>query len=70
MRRAAALRERRLAELELREDVPDVGGHGLRADVQAGGDLGVREALAEQTKDLDLPLAEVPEELRAGPPHN
>jgi hypothetical protein len=34
-----------VAELELGEHVADVGGHGLGADVQAGRDLGVGQAL-------------------------
>src|SRR2546426_11208686 len=58
---------RPVADLELGEDVPDVGGHGLRADVQARGDLGVRQSFPEEPKDLHLSLAELTQELRSGP---
>src|SRR5919201_978022 len=49
-RRTDGERRRLLAapEVELGEDVAHVVAGGLRADVQARGDLGVRQAVAEQ----------------------
>jgi hypothetical protein len=61
---------RSVAEVELSEHIADVGGHGLCADVQAGCDLGVGQALPEEAKDLELPLAELAYELGAGSPRH
>src|SRR6266496_3936034 len=36
-----------IPKLELGEDVPHVGSHGLRADVQARRDLGVGQAFGQ-----------------------
>src|SRR6266542_6920672 len=52
-----------VAKLELPEDVSDVRCHGLGADVQARGDLRVGQALAQEPEHLQLPLAELAEQL-------
>jgi hypothetical protein len=55
-----------VSNVELDEDVANVGGDGLRADEQAGGDLGVGQSIAQVAKDFNLPPGKLPEQLRSG----
>ncbi len=45
---------RSVGNLQLSEDVGDVVAHGVGADKQACGDLGVGVALGDQTEDVAL----------------
>ena len=44
-----------VAQVELGEDARDVGLHGLMADHEFGGDLGVGPTVRDQDEDLALP---------------
>jgi hypothetical protein len=48
-----------VAEIELLEDVCDVRLDGCLADVESLPDLGVREAVGNQAKDLSLTRSEL-----------
>src|SRR4029450_7102683 len=53
-----AMLVRRLGQVELLEDLGDVGLHGALGGVQPGGDGPVGHALGDQPQDLSFPLAE------------
>ena len=55
-----------VAQVELGEDAAHVVRRRLAADVQALGDLGVRQPGAEEPQHLLLPVGEHPDPLRAG----
>src|SRR5215467_15556585 len=52
-------------DVEFGEAPGEVGLHGFRAEVEAPGDLLVRPALADQERDVLLPLGQALERVRA-----
>jgi hypothetical protein len=53
-----------VAQAELLEDVRDVGLDGRLADVELLPDLGVREAVGNQAKDVSFPRGQLVESIR------
>ena len=49
-----------IAQIELGQDAGDVALDGGLAEVEPGGDLGVRQALGHQPHDAELAFAEAP----------
>src|SRR3954454_24505273 len=56
-----------VAQVKFGQDMPEVGLHRGLAEEQLGGDLGVGEATADQSEDVDLALGQRGERWREAP---